>query len=307
MRKVLAFLLVACAAFAVGDRAFGWLADRILRHSGFRFARLYKGRPQADVVVFGNSRAVNGFYTPRLAERTGQRWLNLGYNGMDAALIEAVALDYLDRCAPPRAVVLEVSNIASADGSVRDCRLFAAYSRRLAVLDRRTSGAVGRAAPHLRTLAANGETLMRCAFYLGRDDQHWVNEGQLDPAQADRLRQEAGRRMEIEPLPESVACYARVIAALRRRGVPVYCVVTPYLLPPGEQARTQGWLDALRASVDEGVHLVNLVGGVSEPRLFADPSHLNRAGSLVLADRLVDTVFGPPTRSEEPAGGRAPR
>lgn len=293
MKKSLIFIAVACSVFYLGDVVFGWMVDGIMQRSEFRFARLYTGRLQGDVIVLGNSRAVNGFCAPRLTELTSVRWVNLGYNGMAPPLVEAIMLDYIDRYPAPRAVVLEVSNIMQGNDSIRESRLFADKSKRLAELDVRENGWMGFIAAHLRTFAANGEMLLRCLYYVGRSDQTWVNEGQLALKDAERLRIEAGRRLEGAIVPGSVVAYKRLIHELRQRNIPVLCVVTPYLLTEKDQRYAQTWLDMLRDTEDNGVRYINLVNAIKEPNMYADPSHLNSAGSLAFTEILTNVISLP--------------
>src|SRR6267378_4905378 len=94
-----------------GDR---WLAsglDREIAGSRFRFSLVQRGGLTAKVLVLGDSRAVNGFYAPKMEHLTGVSVLNLGYNGMSMLIEEAVLRDYLTRNAAPALLVLEVTNV----------------------------------------------------------------------------------------------------------------------------------------------------------------------------------------------------
>ena len=70
---IAAFVLVVLA----GDRAFSWLAQRVLVRSQFRYSRLYRGGNDAEIVILGDSRGVNSFYAPGMEKLTGARVLNL--------------------------------------------------------------------------------------------------------------------------------------------------------------------------------------------------------------------------------------
>ena len=284
VHKILLFIFSACLVFLVGDYCFGYITDWILCSSDFRFARLYSGRLQGDVIVLGNSRAVNGFYTPRISKLTNDRWVNLGYNGMGPSLVEVLLLDYLDRYPAPRAVILEVSNIMQGDASIRDCRLFARKSPRFAVIDQKVNSEIGFLAAHVNTFAANGEMLMRCMYYLMYCDQDWVNEGRIVLEQAASLSEKEGRRLEGAVLPESLRITKRMIKELHQRGIPTWCVVTPYLLNEKDRIHAQSWLNQVKEADDVGVHYVNWVENITNPQLYADPSHLNRQGAISFAD-----------------------
>ena len=100
----------------------------------------------------------------------------------------------------------------------------------------------------------------------------------------------------------SLEATRRLVQALRGRGIEVWCVVTPYLLNERDRWHAQAWLDAVCDGEDDGVHVVNLVGAIGDPHLYADPSHLNRAGSLAFAEILARDVFGSGRLSGTAAG-----
>jgi hypothetical protein len=209
---------------------------------------------------------------------------------MGPALVEALALDYMERYPAPSAVVLEISNIMQGTDSIRDCRLFVSRSKRLSDIDKQVNGSLSVWSSYCQAFAANGEMLMRCFYYMGRSDQTWVNEGKLDEKNSARLRLEAGRRLEGAVIPESVTATKRLIVELQRRNISVWCIVTPYLLTKEDQRHAQMWLEALR-DAGGGVRFVNMVDGITDPKMFADPSHLNTAGSHAFTDLLMQEVF----------------
>src|SRR5207253_3911856 len=66
--KRLALLLVVVLA---GDRALAWMLARAVSRAGTRFARAYRGGVDADVLVAGDSRGVNGLYGPAIRDAPG--------------------------------------------------------------------------------------------------------------------------------------------------------------------------------------------------------------------------------------------
>ena len=110
--KRLALLLVVVLA---GDRALAWMLARAVSRAGTRFARAYRGGVDADVLVAGDSRGVNGLYGPAIRDATGLSAFNLAYNGLSTHLCEALVLDYLERNRAPRLLLVEASNVRSPD------------------------------------------------------------------------------------------------------------------------------------------------------------------------------------------------
>jgi hypothetical protein len=291
MKKLLVVSLVSLLTFLLLDKVVHGIASYVINNSEFRFAKLYSSRLNGDFIVFGNSRAVNGFFVPRLSELTGMAWVNAGYNGLGPELVEALVLDMLDRGSAPRAIVLEVSNLTQGNEGIRDLRLFRMRSPRLGSIDAQESGVVGYMASWFASVASNGEALLRCVYHMRRSDQAWVNGGKLDPASAETMKEEAGLRLLGDPTLRGVEATVRLVKYLRARDIEVWCVISPYLLNEGDRAFADRWLSEIRARTDQGTHFVNLVDAVLEPRMYADPLHLNAEGALCAAELLFDRIL----------------
>src|SRR5215208_6499438 len=96
MRKPVAVALLFLAVVLAGDRLGAGVLRRLLLQSQSRFSTVYRGAARADVLVVGDSRAVNGVNRSEAQRLGGQRVFNLGYNGMGSVLTEALIADYLD-------------------------------------------------------------------------------------------------------------------------------------------------------------------------------------------------------------------
>lgn len=286
MKKISIFLLCAVGSVVLLDLAIGWIANGVASKSGFRFARLYVASPiNADVVVVGNSRAVNSFYAPEVSRLLGKKWYNLGYNGMGPRLVEAVLLDYLDRNKMPDMVVMEVSNLWQDINPIRELRMFSGYSDRLTSLDIGNDAVIGGLARFSHAFSCNGEMLLRVANYIGRSDQDWVNSGMLNADYAQSAMEKASAAVQSAPNAMNIGVYQRLLAELEKRGVKYCCVIGPYLID--EEAHSR-----LIAAVRECVPTVIVDHSmlIKEYRLYADPLHLNREGAKEYAKMLCQEL-----------------
>src|SRR5207245_176990 len=177
--KRLALLLVVVLA---GDRALAWMLARAVSRAGTRFARAYRGGVDADVLVAGDSRGVNGLYGPAIRDATGLSAFNLAYNGLSTHLCEALVLDYLERNRAPRLLLVEASNVRSPDEMLESLRLHWRDSARLDALAAALIPRERRATRILNLYGYDNELALRSLFYAGRDDQDWVNRYRISPA-----------------------------------------------------------------------------------------------------------------------------
>jgi hypothetical protein len=89
LRVCLHVIAIACAFFVL-DRASGFVLQKLVNESGLRFSKLYQGGQNADIVVLGNSRAVNAIFVPELEKQINHSVFHLGYNGMSTEICEAI-------------------------------------------------------------------------------------------------------------------------------------------------------------------------------------------------------------------------
>lgn len=285
MKRILTGFGIFAGALLALDFLCGVCVQTVISRSGFRFARLYGDRRMAaDVVVLGNSRAVNSFYVPELEKRTGLRWLNLGYNGIGPRLVEALLLDYLDRHEKPRLVVLEMSNAWQGTGPIRDLRIFARRSPRLRALDAGNGEWLDDLLKMSALNSVNGEMILRVAYYLGKDDQNWVNSGRLDPNQADEAQRRLAECLSPEVSEEAVSAYRRIFRELKERGIDMCCFIGPYFAnePERKTVRT-----AVAKVMVPDVPFIDSIDAVDDVSSYADPQHLNREGAVRYAGILL--------------------
>src|SRR3989442_8244710 len=297
--KRLALLLVVVLA---GDRALAWMLARAVSRAGTRFARAYRGGVDADVLVAGDSRGVNGLYGPAIRDATGLSAFNLAYNGLSTHLCEALVLDYLERNRAPRLLLVEASNVRSPDEMLESLRLHWRDSARLDALAAALIPRERRATRILNLYGYDNELALRSLFYAGRDDQDWVNRYRISPAVLEAARREAPFRLEARP--DNLEALGRLVRAAEAKDITVRVVLTPYL--PDHLAKMQNWPEFVR-SVEQVVaprRVWDYSDVIADPSLFADRLHLNADGARRLARKMAaDGLFAlAPAGSTQIAG-----
>ncbi len=290
--RTLARLALLALLVGAGDRFFAWGFARVLARSQFRFSLLQRGGQAARVIVLGDSRAVNGFYAPELARLLDAPVLNLGYNGMSTRIGEAVLRDYLARNAPPRLLVLEITNVNEEDYALADLR---SYWNGCPELGRLAAGVfpVQHAATRLSHLySLNGEMPLRALYYLRRSDQDWVNRYRIEPGLIAATRAAPG--FSLTAREENLAALGRTVRLARSAGIDVRLVATPYL--PDYFVRITNWttwIACIHRAAGGGERIWDYTGADDNPDHFADRVHLNDLGAPAFAARLVrDGFFG---------------
>lgn len=282
----LGVVLALAGLFLLGDRLAAAAARQAVRASQFRFSALYRGGLQADVVIFGNSRAVHSFPAPVLSARTGLSVLNLGYNGMSFPIARALIEDYLARNARPRALVLELSTLAAGDdGLLADLRPYEGEPGALAALAAAERPRDAAAGDLVHLYRYNGELFLRALYYLRQDDQGWILHGTgLAPAAAERLAAVAPPLLYRPAQGEALGALVDVLEA---RGIRPVLVIAPYLPAYGARPETAAWRRALEAALAGRAGIIDdatLLDGLDG---FQDVNHLNDRGAARFIDRLL--------------------
>lgn len=286
--RPLRYLVVFACLFLLGDRVFSAALGHLVSRSEFRFSRLYRGGLDYDVLVLGDSRAVHSVFAPDMSERLCRTVLNLGYNGMSAEIAEAILRDYLDANAPPKAVLIEVSNVLQDNDLLQDLRLYARSPSHLASLMRQEDPWTARwiAVSHL--YAFNNEMMLRALYYLGHGDQDWIlgSDNQMSAAFLANLRP------ELFPTPRSrpaeVAALKRIIGELRARHIEPVLFIAPYY-PAYRKFEPDfvAWERGLQRDVGEDNPIMDLSQSVRAAAAFADILHVNFTGSRSILGQLA--------------------
>lgn len=301
LRSMLWLMLLAFV-FVLGDRAASSLVQKALRHSGFRFARIYRGGLPRGILVLGHSRGVSAVFPPGAAGLLHEPVYNLSFNGVSTEVDEALLRDYLDHNSAPRLVMIEVTNIATDNHIVSETKTFGGLSPRLDSLYARVHPTAARSLRIAHLFRYNSELFLRTAYYFKKSDQGLTNRSLI----SDRLLRNTNEEpaWSLEALEPNVSALARMVRTLRERGIEVRLFIAPYL--PAHAKRLTN-LDAVKRLIDSAVGQPNSVWdysqAIGESERFADRIHLNfRGAEPLLIKMMSDDLFisgavpGPPVR-----------
>ena len=306
MRRLapLAYLALVLAILVVGDRAGGYVLGQLVDRSEFRFSRIYGGGIDADILAIGDSRAVHSVYAPAIGQDTCMSVFNAAFNGMSTEIAAALVEDYLARNAPPKAVLIEVSDVGDAPDLLSEMRLYArsgsATRALIARLDPRQL--FWSAVSHLYQF--NNEMTLRALYYELHPDQDWVLDATADPTAI--AHADWHSYAEWRPLPANVAALKGLIADLKARGIAPILFIAPY--HPMHEKKVPGFaarVAELEHELGPENKVLDLSTRLSGDRYFADVLHLNIRGALavapILSDRVLTTEGVSPAKACVPA------
>jgi hypothetical protein len=273
------YLLLLLLFFA-GDRLGGYVLEREVMASQFRFSRLYDGRAAADVLLLGNSRGLT-FYQPHIESITGKTTCNLSYNGLPMDVAEALVLDYLDRYPAPQKLLIDITLCdRENDALLTGFLCYGGLSQRLHQLVRQKSPEAWWGAQVSHLYRYNHELFQRALFYRNRSDADWLLDRAIAPEQAAQASQHS---YDLQVQDNLIQSLVATVAAARAKGVAIALVIGPYC--PGFQVPQ---LDALKQVVMQrtGLPVHDYRAALPDASDFGDYMHPNKKGSVVYLDLL---------------------
>lgn len=288
-RRAAIWLLALLAVTIAGDRLLAAVLSHIALNSQFRFAQLYRSGNDADILILGDSRGVHSFYSPDIQETTGRRTLSLAYNAMSTVIAEAIIADYLDRHAPPKMIILEMTSLQDDLPLMIELRTYTNLSPRLRALytiDHPRAAAIGRVF-HLYPL--NSDFFVESLRCYRHSDQDWIMRTVISPEVVASPR----RPWWVVPRPQNLEALQRIAAMARAKGIVLRVVLAPYHPSGMPRAINDVVATADRAlrRGDPQQHVWNYVDALHEDRFFGDRVHMNHDGSRALLAQLVRDGF----------------
>ncbi len=277
-------------AFA-GDRIGGLLLGKVLKESQFRYSRLYRSDAACELLFVGNSRGLI-FYQPYIEEKTGRSTLNLSYNGMPMELAAVLIKDHLDRHAPPKTLVLDVTLLDKR----MDARLtsgfncYTPYSVRLSTLLRDSFPQDFYAGKTAHLYRYNSEVYQRALYYWKKSDEDWLLDRVISPTLQNDVTKHG--TFLFDYTPAMLADLADAVRYAQAKGVRVELVVNPYYPPFAEKIAN---MPDLKAAIEQatGLPVRDYSSAISGLSGFGDYQHLNKNGAKEYLDKLMkDGVLG---------------
>jgi hypothetical protein len=265
------FLVVAW----MGDYFAGSMLQKLALNSQFRYARLYNQAAQADILLVGNSRGLT-FYQPFIEAQTGKSTFNLSYNGLPAELAEVLVTDYLQRYAPPKKVIIDIT---LADRHNRELIAgflpYAAQSSSVDTLIRSQASDAWWGSRVSRLFRCNNEVFQRALYYRNRSDEDWLLDRSIAPALTATVPLDT---FPISVQPTLVAALARAVKAAQAKGCEVQLVIAPYF---PNMVRDWRQLDAFRNAVEQatGLRVSDYRQALRDTADFGDLMHPNKQGA----------------------------
>lgn len=291
MLKVYRYLIVSIVTFLILSLLCHFIFSSIILRSGIRYSKMYSGMIDTDVLVIGNSRGVNSMYTPYLKDKYQINAFNLSYNGLSIDMYEPLLEDFLLNNPSPKSVFLEVSMLSRSFNNLKDLKLYMGVSRNLENLLKKELPDIYYASKFIPLFRYNSEFFLRNLYYLGNNDQFWINRYSITEEYYRRYNP-GDTSCQLPPL-QSLEPIFSVLDLLKDNGIEPIVYISPYLPKKAEERELYNSfiIETIREKYPE-VKIYDYSAVIDEYTSFADAIHLNESGACQLLDIMVaDGVF----------------
>ena len=284
MRKAL-WIPACLLLFFVGDRLGGFILSKISAESNFRYARLYQGKAEADILLLGNSRGLI-FYQPYIEEKTGKSTLNLSYNSMPIDLGRVMVSDYLKKYKAPELLIIDVTMCDRHNEKlIAGFNTFSDYSEELNNLIKEKSEKSWYAGKISKLYQYNSEVFQRTLYYLRKSDEDWLNDRVISPTMQANVEQDSAVELTIDDY--LLTQLNDLVLLAESKGVKVELVANPYYPPYVKKMHYfYDFIGRINAKTNKKVR--DYSRALSEVNGFADYQHLNKEGSKKYIDLLLE-------------------
>ena len=283
MRKAL-WIPACLLLFFVGDRLGGYILSKIAAESNFRYARLYQGKAEADILLLGNSRGLI-FYQPYIEEKTKKSTLNLSYNSMPIDLGKVMVSDYLKNYKTPELLIIDVTMCDRHNEKlIAGFNTFSGYSEDLNYLIKEKSEKSWYGGKVSNLYKYNSEVFQRTLYYLKKSDEDWLNDRVISPTMQANVDQDPAVELTIDEY--LLTQLNDLVQLAESKGVKVELVVNPYYPPYVKKMRAfHDFIGKIRAKTNKQVR--DYSDALTAVNGFADYQHLNKEGSKEYIDLLI--------------------
>ena len=296
MRKHLVWISsFLCLAFG-GDRLAGYFLEKITDNSKFRYSRLYNSTENADILFVGNSRGLT-FFQPEAERLTRVKTMNLSYNGMPADLAKCLVMDYLDRHAPPKMMIVDVTLCDRENDVLKSgFNLYTPKSPRLDTLLRgMTTGGdkfagtkvvVGGNVSHL--YRHNSEIFQRVLYHRNKTDEDWLIDRVIS---AKTATDTALLSYKVRMFSNMVVHFKEMIDYAKSKGVEVKLVINPYFPAFAETREMRdSFLIPLKTRIETvtGLPVHDFSTALTDTEDIGDLQHANKKGSIRYMNILLE-------------------
>lgn len=284
-------ILAVVLGFWAADRALSSCFKWLLLQSEFRYSQLFSGASEAEIVIFGNSRGVNGFYSPDLEKAFGEEVNNLSFNGLSAPMVEIMFSEYLNHNPAPEWLWLEVTCLHNTQMNGDVLQLYGSVSERLQQVWFEQEPMLASIQQHVaQTNRFSGEFFLRVLYYYNKSDQSWINRYEIDPKFAQTFRPSSAELRQWEDVDGlGLEAIRKTIELAHAHGVEVKLVVTPYLPSYIEPADGySSWVQKVENAL--GMEVIDLSSALDKNEYFADPIHMNLNGFRALQSKLLEAL-----------------
>lgn len=281
LRRMITCVACLLAAYFAVDRAVAYGLGKLVLNSQFRYSRLLSGGSNADIVIIGNSRGVNGFYAPDIEAMTGKKVLNLSYNGLSMEGGLLMFENYLERNNAPTVLILEITNLHISGYPEEILQLYSGvektfHNKWTALRPKQSFIATNLS----HVYCYNNEMFLRTLAYQSKTDQNWINRYKIDETFAETFKPAPWMHEQWRVVqPTAMNALHRLVQIAKIHKIRVEMVVTPYLPEYiNNIPEYVSWVEAVKKELGSQQIIWDFSSALADNRYFADPLHMNFDG-----------------------------
>lgn len=274
---IFSFLIILFA----GDRLIGYIFQKQISGSQFRYSRMYRGEGQADILIVGNSRGLN-FYQPSVEKATGLSSFSLCYYSMPCEIATVLTQDYLDRYPKVKTVLVETSIVAMSDDKLLPgFTTYMPYSKRIDSVIKSKTEETWYYANFSHIYRFNNEVFQRAMYYRNKLDNDWYFDHTITQ---DLIDQAPHRSVELNSPEKHVQELKQLADYCRARNINVQFVLAP-MFPTYQVKKLDEFKQRLEAATGYPVH--DFSKTIKDYSSFTDYLHANLKGGAEIVDTMV--------------------
>ena len=266
------------------------IANIAFKYSCLPDAKMYSGRGNADVLVFGDSRAYRQLPAMSLEKGFKGRFKvsNLALPGSSIECMEARLLDYVEIYGLPKMVIIESTTSLEIDNQAfKEQRCFMLYSKRIGRIIRRDYPVLYYAGNVFNLFNYNCVTYLNALHKIVKSEPDLILKGIIPEKEAKNRQKRAKSFYKITD--NNRKALKRIVELSRKKGIELHIILTPVL---GKYSDYEQWKRSLEEIIGKGVGLWEFVSNDSfERKHFVNYNHLNKSGVKILFELLEQKGF----------------
>ena len=250
-------------------------------------AQLYFGRPNAEVLVVGNSRALRLFSDTAFKDNLGMSSANLSVQSGSTKISLTILNDYLERHSKPKVIIHEITDLIREDGAVQTLRVYAGASSRLRAIQCQVESKWAIGGEILPTLDFNSQEFREWAAQVVRGRPCYLLETEMSSEIGEGVSKMSS--VQYNSTKDNLDALTEIKDLCEKLGIQYIPVVAPLFPSYLEKiSNFDEWINKAKMELGDDCSVADYSDhkALSKPELYADHTHINRRGVKVFFELI---------------------